>query len=529
MLSFRNSFLSIVFSCCCSLAFSQTYPAYTVTAYDTASKGYYFCTPTIYGFNSSLNHLILDDQGRVVYTKTFPGTNAIDFKIQPNGLISYSSATKVYLMDSTFTVIDSVSCGNGVNTDTHDMQILPNGHFLMLGFEYVIMDLSSYNMFNHNGSPGSSTANVRCAVIQELDVNHNVIFEWHSKDYFSFGDVSPFYLNSPVNVDWTHSNAVELDTDGNILLSSRHFNEITKISRTDSSVIWRMGGNANQFTFPNDPQMFRGQHDIRRIANGNVTMNDNGRGAAHPCAAKEYTLDENLLTATLVWSYTEAPVNPSLALGSVQRLSNGNTVVDNGNTPQSEHAFNAVTPAGNKIFEITFDDTLRTYRAFNYLTLPWALNRPQISCYTVGPQLYLDAGSGYSSYLWSNGATTQTIPVTASDTFSVFVPYGQGGFISSDYLFIPNPATYCTPMSVNEISENHFSISPNPAADELVIEFSSVENKNGTIEILDCFGKVMSSYVLNNIQQKITFNISDLASGIYFVKMDGVGKKFVKL
>ena len=37
-----------------------------------------------------------------------------------------------------------------------------------------------------------------------------------------------------------------------LMISSRHLNEITKISRTTGDIIWRFGGKNNQFTFVND-------------------------------------------------------------------------------------------------------------------------------------------------------------------------------------------------------------------------------------------------------------------------------------
>jgi hypothetical protein len=528
----KKSILLVIALCLFRFSFSQNYPAFSVTAYDSASTGYYFLVATTSASSGDPVHMIVDSLGRVVYYKPVTAISSGDFKIQPNGLMSFSKATKFYLMDSTFTIVDSVRCMNGVVTDTHDMQILPNGHFLMLGYEYVTMDLSMYNYFGPNNDlPGNSNANVRAVVIQELDSARNVVFEWHSVDHFAFTDVDPRFLGSPLNVDWTHSNSVELDNDGNILLSSRHFDEVTKINRSDSSVMWRLGGNANQFTFINDTFPFLGQHDARRIANGHLTLNDNGHpsGPGHYAAAKEYMLDENLHTATLAWSYVEDTSIYSVAMGNVQRLANGNTLVNYGNTPNSNIMFNVVDPAGNKIFELTFDDTLRSYRAFNYPQLPWTLSRPVITCSMSGNQLLLDAGN-YAGYQWSTGDSTQIIAVNTPGTYAVFVPDGHGGFISSDFLVISDPANYCTPASTETLfTENKFDLYPNPVTNELQIALPANDKMELSVQIVDAMGECVFSEQEIISGGKFNISVNDLSPGIYYVLVNGNGKKFVKL
>ncbi len=49
------------------------------------------------------------------------------------------------------------------------------------------------------------------------------------------------------------------------------------------------------------------------------------------------------------------------------------------------------------------------------------------SGFCAGSDLLLDAGSGYASYLWSNGATTSSIVVSSAGSYTVSVGYCNGG------------------------------------------------------------------------------------------------------
>ncbi len=529
--------LTIAFMLINFLAKAQAFPVHQVTVYDTASSGYYFFCP--YYFSAypvfpvgTQRQMILDSKGQLVYYKDVSGFFAGDFKVQTNGLMSYSANHQFYIMDSTFTIIDSVFNQNGIIDDLHELLILPNGNYLILGLENVQRDLSSYNMFLGNGTPGSSTATVRAGVVQELDSAKNVVFEWHSIDHFDFDDVDEFFLTDVNTVDWTHMNAIELDADGNLLISSRHFNEITKINRTDSSVMWRLGGKRNQFTFIGDSIQFLSQHDCRRIANGHMTLFDNGRALSpiHPAAAKEYDLDEIGLTATLVWSHLEGDTIYSRSQGNAQRLANGNTLISYGDLYPENVVFNVVDSAGRKIFELSFPDTLITYRTFNYPSLPWMLNRPSISCVGDSIQYVLQADSGYSSYLWSTGDSTQSIVVNDTGNYYVFVPYGEGGFIASENYHVTDTVNPCFMVYVKElIAERNLFLYPNPAADRLTIRIPDQASHSGSVEVFDMLGnRVIESSGYQSMKE-FSIDISMLSSGTYFVKIGEYKGRFLKI
>src|SRR4029078_6721284 len=118
------------------------------------------------------------------------------------------------------------------------------------------------------------------------------------------------------------------------------------------------GGLNNQFTFINDPDGISYQHDVKRISNGNITLFDNGN--FHSTAfssAKEYTLDETNKKATLVWSYKRNVNGKNVfakAMGSMQRLSNGNSFICWGLLMGQPDApdITEVDPAGNIVWEM---------------------------------------------------------------------------------------------------------------------------------------------------------------------------------
>ncbi len=372
------------------ISFSQSIPQYNIVAGDISqSTGYYFFNAfstdqPSYGYRN----IILDRLGNIVYIKT-QSPAGIDFKVHPNGKISYvhavignPNALKFIIMDSTFFIKDTVQCRNGILTDAHELLILPNGHYLLFGFEYRTMNLSSYYWFNGNGSPGSPNANVKCGVIQELDENKNLVFSWNSADHYLFSDVQEQWLFSPTSVDWTHFNSIEIDTDGNLLISLRHFSEVTKINRQTGAIIWRFGGKRNQFTFINDPYSgFNGQHDARRISNGNITLFDNGKtgNPVQPARGLEYNLNLQNYTATLVWSYAYSPSSYSMFMGSTRRMPNGSSIIGWGRLQNKNTVFTVVKPDGSLVLDVQTPENVFSYSAYHFPSLPWQLNRPVVT------------------------------------------------------------------------------------------------------------------------------------------------------
>ena len=178
--------------------------------------------------------LILDSLGNPFFYKRLESVG-YDWKLQPNGKITYFDGYgRMYFgMDSTFTVVDSFYCKNDYNTNEHDLTILPDGHILLIGEDDYYIDMSRLIQ------DGQTNVAIMGTVIQELDKHKNVVFQWRSQDHFDVLDATSDIGLSGQLIDFPHTNSVDIDVDSNIIISSRHADEITKIDRETGDIIWR--------------------------------------------------------------------------------------------------------------------------------------------------------------------------------------------------------------------------------------------------------------------------------------------------
>ncbi len=347
----------------------EDFPEIRVDSINNPAPGYIFLAPFGYPKPIESTYLIItDNYGVPVFYKRTGAETTHNFKKQASGLLTYFQITKDYVMDSSYNIIDSLTMQNGYSTDLHECLVLENGYSFLMCYDrqHVGMDT-----IVEGGDPNALVNDI---VIQELDENKNVIFQWRTLDHFKITDATYDVNLTGSSVDYAHGNAIELDNDGNLLLSFRHLDEITKIDIQTGDIIWRLGGKYcenNQFTFTNDSIGFSHQHDVRRLPNGNLTIFDNGNlHSPRYSRAVEYQLDEINKTATLVREYKNNPETYSVAMGSNQRLDNDNMLVGWGlnNSPPT---ISEITPAGEVTLYLSIPDTLVNYRASKTL---WKTN-----------------------------------------------------------------------------------------------------------------------------------------------------------
>jgi len=344
------------------------FPDIEVDSINNPAPGVIFLAPFDY-YNRGKNYLvIMDNYGTPIFYRQMHYLN-YDFKKQPTGVLTFYDelVNKFFVLDSSYNLIDSLITKNGYLTDIHELIITENNHFLMLSYDWQQVRMDTIV------PGGDSSATVLGLIIQEQDEDKNVVFQWRSWDHFQITDATFDIDLTNATIDYVHGNAIEVDNDGNLLISCRHMDEVTKIDRQTGDIIWRLGGEYcenNQFTFINDPIGFSHQHDIRKLENRNFTVFDNGNlHSPQFSRSVEYQLDEVNKFAVLVWEYSNEPLTYSVAMGDARRLPNHNTFIGwgTGTSP----AISEVTPNGEVALYLTLPDTIFNYRGFKF---PWKTN-----------------------------------------------------------------------------------------------------------------------------------------------------------
>ncbi|MEZ4854609.1 aryl-sulfate sulfotransferase [Flavobacterium sp.] len=325
---------------------------------------------------------ILNNDGFPVYYKKLPYKAVINFKyfLTPDNQKRFSynvnELGKTIIMNERFEEINQLQIlpHNGHNSlplDNHDFIYLNDNHFIIPG----ILVRENVNMTAYGGS---SSVDLTEIVIQEI-LNDQVVFEWNSADYPELlGATDPIYYSqyaTSEKVDYFHFNSIAIDpNDQNFVISARHTNQIYKIDRTNGNIIWRFGGNNDDFNLTSN-QIISHPHHATILDNGHLLLFDNGV-TKNPQESRivEYELNETNLTANLVYEYKENGRYSDI-MGSAQKLNNGNYFIGWGGNITSQINANKsditeIDTNGNIVLDISFsnnpDSFTYSYRALKY-------------------------------------------------------------------------------------------------------------------------------------------------------------------
>jgi len=222
----------------------------------------------------------------------------------------------------------------------HDQLTLPDGHWIALA-----NTLKEFT--NLPGYPG--VLNVVGDALLDIDLTGNVVWAWSAFDHLDINRHPWGFLPAlPPNAgagDWTHGNALDYTSDGNLLFSMRAQDWVIKIDYANGAgagdIFWRLGYGGDFTLAEGDPSLwFYSQHNSRVLTtdgsqskltiwdNGNLRTDDPQCGTMTGCYSRAtiFQIDESTKVASVFWQ--DMPGFFSPWGGSIAGLANGNVEFD---------------------------------------------------------------------------------------------------------------------------------------------------------------------------------------------------------
>ena len=338
-----------------NLSLAQNYPNFQILSNNNPYPESIF----LYTMSGEDRYMAILDSSLNVVWSVHSNYMGLDFKVNQNQLTYFHRPERSWISLNRYMVeLDTFKCEGPYITDYHDFQILDNGNYILQAYDSMFVNMSE---IIEQGQAVSLITGI--LIIQEFNSEDELLFEWNAWENLDIADYTNLNLESD-NIEFMHGNSIEIDYDENLLISNRTSNEILKVNRQNGDIIWHMGGPLNQFTFINDPlNGFKMQHDVRRLDNGNISLFDNGVTHEPPISrAVEYIINENNKTAELIWEYTHPDNILGLAMGSVQRLTNGNTLINWGTINDRGALITEVNYEKDIVLEIQYPNPHRNYK-----------------------------------------------------------------------------------------------------------------------------------------------------------------------
>jgi hypothetical protein len=297
-------------------------PAYSVVSTHPA-PGYVVFAAGNYG-------IVLDNTARVVWYRHFPEGLGLNFQAQPvGGYVARPSALNGGVATWVQIAIDgsvsrTLGCAHELSPRMHDMIAEPDGGYWLLCDETRVVDLSAQGE--------SPRTRVLGTAVQHRSAAGDLLFEWSPFDHLAIelGVLDQADRTGSV-INWTHGNALDLDADGNVLVSYRNLNEVLKLDARTGAVLWQMGGLHGDLAFSDGiVSPFTHQHGARTIGNTGIILLDN-LGERAGSRAERYEVDVAHHEARLSGAYGASANLVAQVGGSAQLLRDGHVLVSFGN------------------------------------------------------------------------------------------------------------------------------------------------------------------------------------------------------
>jgi Arylsulfotransferase (ASST) len=291
----------------------------------------------------------------------------------------------------------------GLPPDEHELQVLPNGNFLVFAQGVEKWDLSGYTVALPDGGVESfgPDENIVPCNIDEVDPSGTVVWEWIATDHFD--PVKDQSYQAPILpgpggtllFDFFHCNSIDLDAAGNMLVSSRNMDSVFYVERPSGKVVWKMGGQSytkDGATYVSVASPFRRQHDARfqpgwmttcSGSSGQISLFDDETDESGPARAVVYDVgvaptgtdggtdggtdagcgtprpDAGGSLATVAWQY-QGTASVEIT-GSFRITADGSRVIGWG--MNGGLVFSEVDVGGHDLLDFYFSDAGYSYRA----------------------------------------------------------------------------------------------------------------------------------------------------------------------
>ena len=332
----------------------------------SAASSTYTSTPAS---ESHAGPLIVDEHGEPVWFLPQSSVTAMGLRVQQyegRDVITWYEGTVLgpyggdfVVFDPTYHEVARVKAGRGRHGDLHEFLLTPQKTALI-------------SIYYQNADQ------IVEGIVQEIEIaSGRVLFEWRSLDHVGLDESNMTQVTAAGNVDYFHLNSIDVDTDGNLLISARHTSAVYKVNRKTGEIIWRLGGTKSDFEI--DPAAsFAYQHDVRRHPDGTITIFDNN--AAAPTATTgsrgmRIALDMKKMHASFVQEWTPGDGRTTWAMGNVQQLANGGVFMGWG----TDGSFSEFGKDGTLRFDARFADGSAGYRAFRFEWTAKPKGRPAIA------------------------------------------------------------------------------------------------------------------------------------------------------
>ena len=292
-------------------------PSYIASGSDPA-PGYVVFAAGSYG-------LAIDNSGRVVWYHRFENGPGLNFQAQPTGKYVVRpptpAATPWIEIDPAGDTTRTLGCVGGLAPRFHDLIALPDGSWWVLCDDVREMDLT--------GVGGLARHRVTGTAVQHVGPARELLFSWSPFEHIEIPHMTVEDGTAP-SFNWTHGNSLDLDSDGNLVVSFRNLSEVAAIDTRTGGFLWRLGGRSGEFSFQHgarDP--FTHQHGVRSTGRGSLLVLDN-LGETSGSRAERYELDVGRRTLRLTGVYESSPAVTAIVGGTTQDLPGGHTLVSFG-------------------------------------------------------------------------------------------------------------------------------------------------------------------------------------------------------